>query len=221
MPSTTVRISRSAMAATLSRRPGGRSTDVELRRAAVRADDCLRPVSDASPIGRSTPAAFAMLAPLQAILAPRAGERVLEVGAGNGFYTLEIAAGVRPGGTVDILDAHPELLAEAMRAARARGLRNIRPTLGDARYLPFEDDAFDAAYLVAALGDQPDGTAALAELRRVLRDDGRVVVGELNGDPHRLPPEQLAVCAESAGLRVARRIDGLLGYIVRLEPSGR
>jgi ubiquinone/menaquinone biosynthesis C-methylase UbiE len=176
-------------------------------------------VSDASPIGRSTPAAFAMLGPLQAILAPRVGERVLEVGAGNGYYTLEIATVVRPGGTVDILDAHPEQLAEAMRAAGARGLGNIAPTLGDARYLPFEDGTFDAAYLVAALGDQPDGAATLTELRRVLRPGGRIVVGELNGDPHRLAPEQLGACAESAGLCVARRVDGLLGYVARLEPA--
>jgi ubiquinone/menaquinone biosynthesis C-methylase UbiE len=176
-------------------------------------------VSDASPIGRSTPAAFAMLGPLQAVLGPRAGERILEIGAGNGYYTLEIAASVRPGGTVDILDTHPDQLAEAMRAADARGLRNIAPTLGDPRYLPFEDAVFDAAYLVAALGDQADGAAALAELRRVLRPDGRIVVGELNGDPHRLAPAQLSACAGSGGLRVARRIDGLLGYVARLEPA--
>jgi ubiquinone/menaquinone biosynthesis C-methylase UbiE len=192
-----------------------------LRGARGRADDWVRLVPDASPIGRSTPAAFAMLDPLQAILAPRAGERVLEVGAGNGCYTLEIAAGVRPGGTVEILDTHPDLLADAMRAAGARGLGNISPTLGDPRYLPFEDEAFDAAYLVAALGDQADGTAALTELRRVLRPDGRIVVGELNGDPHRLGPAELAACAESAGLRVTRRVDGLLGYVARLEPAGR
>ena len=176
--------------------------------------------SDASPIGRSAPpAAFAMLGPLQSVLEPQAGERVLEIGAGNGYYTLEIAAGVQPGGSVDILDAHPDRLAAAMRAAGERGLANIAPTLGDARYLPFEDGTFDAAYLVAALGDAADGTAALAELRRVLRPGGRVVVGELNGDPHRIAPAQLGTCAASAGMRIARRIDGLLGYVARLEPA--
>src|SRR4051812_3967809 len=160
-----------------------------------------------------------MVDPLGALLAPRTGERVLEIGAGNGSYTLEIAAAVLPDGTVDILDAHPEQLADAMRAAGRRGLRNVAPTLGDARYLPFEEATFDAAYLVAALGDQPDAAAALAEVCRVMRADGRLVVGELNGDPHRVAPAQLGVCAQSAGLRVARRVDGLLGYVARLEPS--
>jgi ubiquinone/menaquinone biosynthesis C-methylase UbiE len=175
-------------------------------------------VPQPSPIGRSVaPAAFAMLEPLRAILALRAGERVLEVGAGCGYYTLEVAAGVRPGGSVDILDADPEHLAAAMRAAGERGLRNISPTLGDARYLPFEDETFDGAYLIAALGDVPDGAAALAELRRVLRAGGRLVVGELNGDPHRVAPAKLSASAEEVGLRVARRVDGLLGYVARLE----
>jgi ubiquinone/menaquinone biosynthesis C-methylase UbiE len=106
-----------------------------------------------------------------------------------------------------------------MRAADERGLGNVSPTLGDARYLPFEDATFDGAYLVAALGDVAEGAAALAELRRVLRADGRLVVGELNGDPHRIAPAQLETCAEQAGLRIARRVDGLLGYVARLEPA--
>src|SRR4051812_6950583 len=159
-----------------------------------------------------------MVDPLRALLAPRAGERVLEIGAGNGSYTLEIAAAVLPDGTVDILDAHPEQLAEAMRAADRRGLRNVSPTLGVARYLPFEDATFDAAYLVAALGDQPDSAAALAEVRRVTRADGRLVVGELNGDPHRLAPAQLGACAEGDRLPVAPRVPGLLGYGAPLGP---
>jgi len=177
-------------------------------------------VPEPSPIGRSAlPAAFAMVDPLRALLAPCAGERVLEIGAGNGSYTLEIAAAVLPDGMVDILDAQPDQLAEAMRAAGRRGLRNVSPTLGDARFLPFEDATFDAAYLVAVLGDQPDGAGALAEVRRVMRPGGRLVVGELNGDPHRVAPAQLGLWADNAGLRVARRVDGLLGYVARLEPA--
>ena len=173
----------------------------------------------ASPIGSTAPpVALAMLEPLQAVLAVRGGERILEVGAGSGFYTVEIAGSVRPGGSVDIVDSHPDLLAEAMQAAEARGLHNVTPTLGDARFLPYGDGAFDAAYLVAALGDMADRTAALRELRRVLRRGGRIAVGELNGDPHRVGPAPLEACAASAGLVVARHVDGLLGYIALLEP---
>src|SRR4051812_35457814 len=160
-----------------------------------------------------------MLGPLQSVLAPDAGERLLEIGAGSGYYTLEIAAAVHPGGSVDILDAHPDRLAAAMQAAPGHGPANIPPTLGDPRYPPFEDGTFDAPYPVAALGDAADGAAALGELSRVLRPGGRIVVGELNGDPHRVAPARLGTCAASAGLRIARRVDGLLGYVARLEPA--
>ena len=37
------------------------------------------------------------------------------------------------------------------------------------------------------------------------------------GDPHRMAPAKLDASAEEAGLRIARRIDGLLGYVARLE----
>ena len=171
-----------------------------------------------SPIGAAgPPAAAAMLDPLRSLLAPRPDERILEVGAGSGCYALRVATDVGPGGALDILDAQPAMLSEAMRAAGARGLANMAPTLGDARFLPFEDATFDAAYLVAALGDLAAAAEALRELRRVLREDGRLVVGELNGDPHRLAPAKLAGCAETAGLRVTRRVDGLLGYVALLE----
>jgi ubiquinone/menaquinone biosynthesis C-methylase UbiE len=174
------------------------------------------------PIGGSDPpAAAALLGPLRALVAARPGDRILEVGAGSGCYALHVAADVRPGGTVEILDSHPDMLAEAMRGAAARGLANVAPTLGDARYLPFDDAAFDAAYLVAALGDVADMATALHELRRVLRKDGRLVVGELHGDPHRVAPAKLDECAGSASLRVAQRVDGLLGYVALLEGSGR
>jgi ubiquinone/menaquinone biosynthesis C-methylase UbiE len=178
-------------------------------------------VTKPSPIGGTDhPAAGAMLDPLLALVAPRRGERILEVGAGGGCYALSVAAELRPGGTLEILDAHPAMLAETMRAAGARGLANITPTLGDARFLPFADRTFHAAYLVAALGDMAESATVLRELARTLRPDGRLVVGELHGDPHRVAPVELARCAGAAGLRVAERVDGVLGYVARLERSG-
>jgi ubiquinone/menaquinone biosynthesis C-methylase UbiE len=83
--------------------------------------------------------------------------------------------------------------------------------LGDAQALPYPDDSFDAVYLITVLGEIPDQGAALLEMRRVLRAGGRVVVGELFGDPHWVSPSTLGHRAEAAGLRFQRRSGTLLG----------
>jgi ubiquinone/menaquinone biosynthesis C-methylase UbiE len=154
------------------------------------------------------------------VLAPQVGERILEVGAGCGCYALEVAAAVSPGGTVDIVDGLPDRLEDAMHSARVRGLDNVSPTLGDGRYLPFGDAWFDAAYMIAALGDVPDQPAALAELARVLRPGGRLIIGELHGDPHRVDPARLRQSAAMAGLRIAHRFDRRSGYVALLAHGG-
>ena len=101
------------------------------------------------------------------ILAPRAGERVLEIGPGTGYYTFEIAARL-DGGQVDVFDIQQEMLDHVMRTANERGVTNIRPALGDAQSLPYADESFDAVVLVTVLGEIPDQDRALGEIARVL-----------------------------------------------------
>src|SRR5215217_1784642 len=84
---------------------------------------------------------------LREVLAPQPGERVLEVGPGTGYYTLDVAERVAPGGTVEILDVQQEMLDHTLRRARERGLANITSACADARELPYADASFDAAYL--------------------------------------------------------------------------
>jgi SAM-dependent methyltransferase len=152
---------------------------------------------------------------LYEILAPAPGERILEVGPGTGYYTLDVADWVRPDGEVDVLDLQQEMLDHTMRRAGERGLANLTPTQADATSMPYESDSFDAAYLVTVLGEIPDQDAALRELGRVLKPGGRLVVGELFGDPHyvRLAPMRLR--ASGAGLAFERRLGSALGYFAR------
>jgi ubiquinone/menaquinone biosynthesis C-methylase UbiE len=149
---------------------------------------------------------------LREILEPQPGERLLEIGPGTGYYTLDLAAWVGERGTVEIFDIQQEMLDHTIRAARERGLWNVNPTRGDAQQLGFDDDSFDGVVLVTVLGEIPDQDAALREIARVLRPGGRLIVGELFGDPHMVTLGSLKRRAEAAGLRFARRVGPKLGY---------
>lgn len=157
---------------------------------------------------------------LREALAPEPGERVLEIGPGTGYYALEAARWIEPGGTLDLLDLQQEMLDHVMRRAQERSIANIKPTRGDARALPYPDDSFDAAYLAVVLGEIPDQDGALRELRRVLKPGGRLVVGEILVDPHVVTFGTLRRHAEAAGLRFEQRLGGRLGYFARFRTPG-
>jgi len=154
---------------------------------------------------------------MREILEPKPGERVLEIGPGTGYYTLDLAQWVGPEGGVEIFDLQHEMLDHTIRRARERGLWNVNPKQGDAQALPYDDDSFDAAILVATLGEIPDQDVALREVARVLRPGGRLIVGELFGDPHMVTVGSLEDRGAGAGLRLTRRSGPALAYFARLE----
>ena len=140
------------------------------------------------------------------LLAPAPGERVLEIGPGYGYYSLAVARRLGTGGELSLVDIRPPLLDETIRRASRQGLDNVVALTADATELPFGDSEFSAAYLVACLGEVADGRSVLRELTRVLRPDGRLVVGETIADPHRVEPEVLARWAQEAGLECDARV---------------
>jgi SAM-dependent methyltransferase len=156
---------------------------------------------------------------LREALAPAPGERLLEIGPGTGYYALHVAGWVEPGGQLDVFDLQQEMLDHTMNGAGERGIANIVPIRGDARALPYDSDTFDGAYLVTVLGEIPDQEAALRELARVVKPGGRVVVGELLGDPHWVSPAKLRARAEGAGLRFELRLGSPVGYFARFAAT--
>jgi SAM-dependent methyltransferase len=107
--------------------------------------------------------------PVVDLLAPRPGERILDLGCGDGALT---AALVAAGASVVGLDAAPDFVA----AARARGL-DVRRL--DAQRFDL-DETFDAVFSNAALHWMPDAAGVVAGVARVLVPGGRFV-GEFGG----------------------------------------
>ena len=151
------------------------------------------------------------------ILDPVAGERMLEIGPGTGYYTPPVAERLGPAGVLEILDVRRSFLDHTVRRARGRGLTNVVPTLGDGMTLPYPDRCFDAAYVITTLGEIPDPEAALGELRRVLKPGGRVVVGEILVDPDFTTLRSLVRHARAAGLVLEDRTGTPVGYFARFR----
>jgi ubiquinone/menaquinone biosynthesis C-methylase UbiE len=156
---------------------------------------------------------------LREMLFPNPGQRVLEVGPGTGYYALQVARWLEPGGTLDILDIQHEMLDHTMHRARAMGVSNIVPRRGDAQALPYPDDHFDSAYLVATLCEVPDKGRALRELGRVLKRGGQLVVGEVLLDPHKVTFEELRRLTDAGGLDHERTLKGALGYFAAFRST--
>jgi len=100
----------------------------------------------------------------------RAGERVLDVAAGNGNATL---AAARRFAEVTATDYVPHLLDKAAVRARADGLA-VEFRVADAESLPFDDGSFDVALSTFGAMFAPDHDRTAEELLRVVRPGGRI-----------------------------------------------
>jgi ubiquinone/menaquinone biosynthesis C-methylase UbiE len=157
---------------------------------------------------------------LRSVLRPEPGERILEIGPGVGYYTLDMAEWVGPDGKIELFDLQQEFLDHTSGRAAERGLANVVSTQGDATSLPYEDDSMDAVVLTAVLGEIPDPLAALREIERVLKLSGRLIVGELFGDPHFTTQASLKRRATAAGLAWSEHSGNWFAYFARLSPGG-
>jgi SAM-dependent methyltransferase len=106
----------------------------------------------------------------------QAGKHVLDVAAGTGALTRLAAKSVGPSGRVVGLDLNSDMLDVARTIAREPTSAAIEWREGDVSALPFNDGSFDFVFCAFGLMFFPDRVGALKEMRRVLQQDGRVVL---------------------------------------------
>ncbi len=112
-------------------------------------------------------------------LAIQNGESVLEIGFGTGHCLEQIARLVGPPGTACGIDISPGMLRVARRRLQKTGLIDrVELHCEDATQLPYNDNTFDAAFIgfTLELFDNPEIPQILAEIRRVLKPNGRLGV---------------------------------------------
>jgi SAM-dependent methyltransferase len=130
-----------------------------------------------------TPDVIAQRAATLDVLALQAGERVVDVGAGPGLLAAEMATQVGPDGRVIGLDLSDSMLALSRQRSADLGVSGRLSFLkADAVRLPFADSVFDVAVSTQVYEYVPDVPAALAEVYRVLRPGGRVLILDTDWD---------------------------------------
>ena len=157
---------------------------------------------------------------LRSVLRPEPGERILEIGPGTGYYTLDMAEWVGPEGTVEIFDLQQEFLDHAMRPRRRARPRQRRPDPGRRHRAPLRGrlDGRRRPHRRPRRDPRP-GRRAARDRRGSSSPSGRLIVGELFGDPHFTTQAAL----QTPGLRgrpgLGEHSGNWFGYFARLSRS--
>ncbi|HKP88749.1 MAG TPA: class I SAM-dependent methyltransferase [Thermoleophilaceae bacterium] len=139
-------------------------------------------------------------------------ERALEIGAGTGYFTLNLlSAGVVESAVAS--DISRGMLDELEDSAARLGL-HVETACCEAERLPFPDDSFDLVFGHAVLHHLPDLRAAFREFRRVLRPGGRLA---FCGEPSR-HGDRLAGVPKRAALAMAPAWRRIVGAGPRIDP---
>jgi ubiquinone/menaquinone biosynthesis C-methylase UbiE len=146
------------------------------------------------------------------LLALRPGERIVDVGAGTGSITLDIAARLCPGGQVVAVDPSAALLDHARGAAEETGLGDVfKAEVGDGRALPFADQSFDAAFCHWVLLHVDPAATVVQELMRVTRPGGRVMCVEMDWETAIVHPGERALTRRILNFSNDRHVEGWSG----------
>ena len=152
------------------------------------------------------------------------GARVLDVGAGTGFFLRQMLKKYPRIESVVAFDSSREMLREAQKRQRVSSTRSARThwsfVQGDAEYLPFQDKSFDVVVSMNTLHYLREPQQFFAEANRVLETGGVLIVQDYTrnhwplferamrvfdlGLRHLYEPSELNVLAEEAGFRVQR-----------------
>jgi SAM-dependent methyltransferase len=107
----------------------------------------------------------------------QAGEHVLDVACGTGVVTRNVAISTGPKGRAVGLDHNPDMLDVARQITlNPSSAARVEWREGDAGAIPFENETFDLVLCAFGLMFFPDRVAALKEMRRVLKSDGRLTL---------------------------------------------
>ncbi len=125
-------------------------------------------------------------------------QHVLELGAGGGYYSLEVAARL-PKGHLILVDVQLNMLHRASQSIAGSGFLNTDSIVSDAAFLPIDSAQVDTVFMVTVLGEVFNKRKALNEAFRILRPGGLLSIGEQRTDPDFAALKTVKVLATQAG----------------------
>jgi ubiquinone/menaquinone biosynthesis C-methylase UbiE len=150
-------------------------------------------------------------------LGVRVGQTILDMGCGNGFYSLSLAKMVGPGGRILATDIQPEMLVMLRARAEQEGIENITPILGSVHDPRVPAASVDLVLLVDVYHEFSHPAQMLAAMRQALKPQGLMVLVEYRAeDPevpilplHKMSKAQIQKEMTANGFRLAKEFDKL------------
>lgn len=149
----------------------------------------------------------------QAIAALKAGEIVLDLGAGGGFDCFLAAKQVGPSGRVIGVDMTPDMVMKARANAQKLEVKNVDFRLGEIEHLPVADGSVDVILSNCVINLSPDKAAVYNDAFRVLKPGGRLAISDVVGTkalPKELSNDIAALTGCVAGAASVASIEELL-----------
>ena len=143
--------------------------------------------------------------------------RVLEIGPGSGTFTIEAARRVGARGKVFAVDIQPAMISRLNSRLQKEEIENVETKVASAYELPHPNGIFDRVFMIAVLAEIPDRNKALLEIKRVLKDDGLLAIGEILPDPDYPRRKTVIRWCKDAGFELVREFGGTLHYLLTFE----
>lgn len=145
------------------------------------------------------------------------GMVILEIGPGSGTFTFEVAEQVGDDGRIYAIDIQESIVKALGEKVEEMRIDNVDIKQASAYELPFSDRYFDQVFMVTVLGEIPDKRKALSELKRVLKDDGLLAIGEFLPDPDYPRRKTVIGWCQESGFVLSKEYGNWLHYLLTFK----
>jgi len=153
------------------------------------------------------------LAPLEL----KAGQKILEIGPGEGIFTSKISSIIESSGKVVSVEIKQYFYEKTLDIIKKEKLGNVDLILGDASNLSQSDNTFDAIILIAVLPMIKKQEEALSEIKRVLKPSGKLLISEDTFEPEYVLAKTTRKICQRAGFSLIYIKKRLFSYTCIFE----